>query len=122
MALPLHPGGAVAVGGVESSWEQGEKGRGRLLGEGWAPEIRTESKALCVSTSAPALSLICLSFNAFCLALGFFFLICFSSNKDKTEKVSIESISGHCKTMWKRSIEQESEEQREKKNIKDEES
>lgn len=74
LPLLLQSGAAVAVGGVE---EQGEgnrvgKGRGRLLGEGWYPEIRTESDAHCASTSAPALLLIYLSFNAFCFVLVLF--------------------------------------------------
>lgn len=51
---------------------------------------------------------------------GLCFAFVFSSKKDKTDKVSIKSISGHHKTMQERSMEQESEEQR-KKKIKEEE-
>lgn len=49
---------------------------------------------------------------------GLCFAFVFSSKKDKTDKVSIKSISGHHKTMQERSMEQESEEQRKKKKKK----
>lgn len=67
-------GGAVAAGGVESSWEQGGEGNRQTAGRRMGPWDQNRVRdTLCIHTSAPALLLIYLSFNAFWFVLGFFF-------------------------------------------------